>query len=106
MTTIPNLNIVIQHGDAARETQQIRNQPLEAAQGTLWKRDESDDIKRTVTQPLDEPDRLMFEKDKQQQAGSKYERPEARRGRRRRESPPEKPKADSGEPGTLLDTVA
>ncbi len=47
MTTLSNLNSVVQHGDSAREAQNIRNQAVESSQQTAVQQEEQAEKEKT-----------------------------------------------------------
>lgn len=102
MTTIPNLNIVIQQGDIAREAQNVRNQGLEASQQAAAERLEWEEKKRTVVPETEETEKTLFNKDK---SGDGKRSPEERGERKQREQTSENDSYDPDSPGRLLDTL-
>ena len=102
MTTIPNMNIVIQQGDAIRESHNIRNHALESAQLSAFQRLEEEDRKRTQVSQTPETEKIMFDKEssreekrRQRQKESKQRKEQKARGRN----------TDLDTPGRLLNTI-
>lgn len=102
MTTIPNLNIVIQQGDAVRETHNIKNQALDTAQHTSFKRLEDEDKKRTMVSETEEADQILFQKEHPNEGRQRHH--ERSSDKRKEEEAREKP-VDPDSPGRLLNTV-
>jgi hypothetical protein len=98
MTTIPNLNIVIQQGDIARESQNVKNHGLEASQRAAAERLEWEDKKRTEVPEAEETEKTLFNKEK---SGEGKRKPDQRGERKQKE----KKDADPDSPGRLLDTL-
>ncbi len=103
MTTIPNLNIVIQQGDAVRDSHNIRNQVLESAQNTVFERLADDDRKRTIVSQTEETDKVFLANERQASGRFKRERKQERKKRIRAAM---EETMDPDGPGRLLNTVA
>lgn len=103
MTNIPNLNIVVQQGDLARDTQNIRNQGLDSAQLSALERLEKEDRLKNSVREAEEPEKVLLNNDlsdkNKNSAGSRQERK-----RKQTAKTPEKKAGD--ETGRLLDTIA
>jgi len=104
MTTISNINIVVQQGDAAKEAQNVRNQPLDPKQATFAQQQEKEmELRETVQEPEGSDKIKRHEertgKEKQEKGKEKQEdtKAEAKKDLER-ESDPEAT-------GRLLDTI-
>lgn len=102
MTTIPNLNIVIQQGDAARESQNIRNQVLETAQQAAFQRLEEEDRKRTQVSQAEETEQILFTREK---AREENRRQRQRESSQKKDQEARKKNVDPDAPGRLLNTI-
>lgn len=101
MTTIPSLNIVIQLGDAVRESQNIRNQALESAQQATAQRLEEEDRKRTAVRETEETDKILFNKE----SSGEGKRQPAHRGPRKKKKREPDTTTDPDATGRLLNTI-
>ncbi|MFH2065757.1 MAG: hypothetical protein ABIK15_11225 [Pseudomonadota bacterium] len=91
MTTISNLNIVVQQGDIAREaTQSTKSQPMDPRQLTAAQQQEKDQAALSSVPESEQSDAVT--PDKEQREKKKREKEEAEKN------------PDS--PGRLLDTIA
>ena len=99
MTTISDVNIVVQQGNSAREAQNTRTQPLDPNQMTVAQQQEKESEQRTTVSESDESDRITPD---QEREGRKEERQGAKK------KAPEKGEAekDPDAPGRLVDTIA
>lgn len=103
MTTIPNLNIVIQQGGAAREVHNIRSQPFDSAQAAASMQPDRELVKREQVQESDENELARFSQEKGGHPGGSG----TDGGRRETaEDAPAKPRPGPEEVGHLLDTRA
>lgn len=102
MTTIPNLNIVIQQGDAVRDSHNIKNQVLESAQNTVFERIAEDDKKRTVIAQADEAEKVLLNHERPGGGRLKRDRKKERKLKARAAM---EDMADPDGPGRLLNTV-
>jgi hypothetical protein len=102
MTTIPNLNIVIQQGDAVRDSQNIRNQVLESAQNTVFERIAEDNRKRTIVAQTEEADKIVLTNEQRSVGNLKRLRKQERKKKAR--AAMEKT-IDPDAPGRLLNTI-
>lgn len=102
MTTIPNLNIVIQQGDAVRDSHNIRNQVLESSQSTIFERLADDDRKRTVVSQTEEADKVFLTNERRGSGRFKRERKQERKMKIRAA---QEETIDPDGPGRLLNTV-
>jgi hypothetical protein len=102
MTTIPNLNMVIQQGDAVRETHNIKNQALDTAQHSSFQRLEDDDKKRTVVSETEETEQILFNKE---HSGEGKPRHHARSPQKKKSEEPQEKPVDPDAPGRLLNTI-
>jgi hypothetical protein len=101
MTTIPNLNIVIQQGDTVKDLQNLKNTVLDSSQLAANERMEEENRKRTAVRQPDETEQVLFNKEKP--GGEK-------RRAFQKKMPPKKAKEnnDNKDPdatGRLLDTI-
>lgn len=103
MTTIPNLNIVIQQGDSVRDSHNIRNQTLDAAQQTAFQRLEEEDKKRTQVSQTEETEKVLFNKEASGEGKRRQEQREARK--KQTEESRQKQTVDPDAPGRLLNTI-
>lgn len=102
MTTIPNLNIVIQQGDSVRESHNIKNQALDAAQHAAFHRLEEEDKKRTMVSQTEETEKILFNKEN---SGEGKRRHEARSQKKKQDTGPTEKTVDPDAPGRLLNTI-
>lgn len=102
MTTIPNLNIVVQQGDLVRETQNIRNQALDSSQLSALERMEEEDRKRSSVAETEEIEKMILNKDSSREKKNKGEQ---EKKSERRESSESGKKGALEKTGRLLDTV-
>lgn len=103
MTTIPNLNMVIQQGDAIRDSHNIKNQVLESTQNTVFERLADDDKKRTVVSQAEEAEKIFLTNE--QRGGGKHKR-EKKLERKKKIRAVMEETIDPDGPGRLLNTVA
>jgi len=103
MTTIPNLNMVIQQGDAIRDSHNIKNQVLESTQNTVFERLADDDKKRTVVAQAEEAEKIFLANE--QRGGGKFKR-ERKVERKNKIRASMEETTDPDGPGRLLNTVA
>ncbi len=101
MTTIPNLNIVVQQGDLVRETQNIRNQALDSAQLSALERLEEENKKRNSVSEAEETEKMLLNKDSSEE---KKNKPEPK-NLKKREQNEENNDGKLNPTGRLLDTV-
>lgn len=101
MTTIPNLNIVVQQGDLVRETQNIRNQALDSAQLSALERLEEENRKRNSVSETEETEKMLLNKDSSEE---KKNKPEPK-NLKKREHKDENKDSKLNSTGRLLDTV-
>lgn len=101
MTTIPNLNIVVQQGDLVRETQNIRNQALDSAQLSALERLEEENKKRNSVSEAEETEKMLLNKDSSEE---KKNKPEPK-NLKKREQNEENNDSKLNPTGRLLDTV-
>ncbi len=102
MTTIPNLNMVIQQGDAIRDSHNIKNQVLESTQNTVFERLAEDDKKRTVVSQAEEAEKIFLANE--QRGGGKFKR-EKKLERKKKNQDAMVETIDPDGPGRLLNTV-
>ena len=102
MTTIPNLNIVIQQGDLVREAQNIRNQALDSAQLSALERLEKEARKKNSVPEMEETEKILLNKDLSNRNNKNSEQPKEKQ-REKKEQREEKRQSD--ETGRLLDTI-
>ncbi len=102
MTTIPNLNIVIQQGDVIRDSHNIKNPVLESAQNTVFERMAEDDRKRTVIAQADEAEKVILT---QERPGSGRFKRDRKKERKMKVRAAMEDIADPDGPGRLLNTV-
>jgi hypothetical protein len=99
MTTISNLNIVVQQGDLAREaSQSAKSQPMDPRQMTAAEQQEKDQAARSSVPESEQSD--VITPDKEQREKKKKEKEEAEK--KKKQAVEKNP--DS--PGRLLDTIA
>ncbi len=98
MTTLSNLNIVVQHGDSAREAQNIRNQAVESSQQTAVQQEKQAEQEKNVQ----EPDHSEEVKADGEGTGNKKHGTKKKK-KKKKEDAKEQPKDGTG---SLLDTVA
>ncbi len=102
MTTIPNLNIVVQQGDLARETQNIRNQALDSAQLSAMERLEKEAKRKNSVPEMEETEKILLNKDL---SGEGKRNSEHRRDKKKVKKDPGEEKRRPDETGRLLDTI-
>lgn len=102
MTTIPNLNIVIQQGDAVRDSHNIRNQVLDSAQNTVFERLADEDKKRTVVAQAEEAESIVLTNERRGGGNSKRLKKQERKKKARAAM---EELTDPDGPGRLLNTV-
>ncbi len=100
MTTISNINIVVQQGDAARETQQVKHPPMDSSQLTPAQQAQKEMEQRAVIKESDTAEKVKPYQEKKQ--GSQEEREKERKEREQKELDEEDPDGT----GRLLDTIA
>lgn len=103
MTTIPNLNLVIQQGDAVRESHNIKNQAQDTAQQIAFQRLEDEDKKRTMVSQTEEAEKILFNKEN---SGDGKRRQGNRSNQKKADAESTDTAADLDTPGRLLNTVA
>ncbi len=101
MTTIPNLNIVVQQGDLVRETQNIRNQALDSSQLSALERLEEENKKRNSVSETEEIEKMLLNKDSSNEKKKNQEQKKSQK-RTHKES---KKNSTLDTTGRLLDTV-
>lgn len=104
MTTISNINIVVQQGDAVKDTQNIKNQTLDPKQVTFSQQQEKEkEIRETVheseTTEKIKPDEERTNRKKQ---GSGKEEKESKKTEVKKDKEQEQ---DPEATGRLLDTI-
>lgn len=102
MTTIPNLNMVIQQGDTIRDSHNIKNQVLESTQNTVFERIADDDKKRTVVAQAEEAEKIFLANENK--GGGKLRR-ERKLERKKKIRGVTEETIDPDGPGRLLNTV-
>ena len=102
MTTIPNINIVIQQGDSIRDSHNIKNHALDATQHTVFQRMEDDDKKRTVVSETDETEKILLNNEK---SGSGKHKRGNTSEREKKKQTVEDDVFDPDAPGHLLNTI-
>lgn len=100
MTTIPNMNIVVQQGGSARDAQNVRNQVQNPNQLAAAEIPDKEVVKRTVVHESEEKERSKFEKD----SSEKRKEYQLQQERKKKKQVSEEKKAPK-ETGRLLDTV-
>ena len=104
MTTIPNLNVVIQQGGAAREVQNIKAHTQDVSQTIAVQQPAKEIIKQTTVQNTDHSDHVQADQEKAfagQTRKRKKKRDEQEADDRENED-----HFDPEAPGQLLDTKA
>ena len=103
MTTIPNLNVVVQQGSVARDTQNLRPQVHDATQAAAVQQPEKEAEKQTTVQDSSDSDSIQADQEKSFAGGKR------RRKEKKKKKPDEEIKEaafDPDAPGQLLDTKA
>jgi len=106
MTTISDVNIVVQQGNSAREVQNVRTQPLDPNQATVAQQQEKESEQRTTVKEFEDSGKInpdQEKEDRQTKTGSKRKQPE---GSKKKGDAKEDDTADAESPGRLLDTIA
>ena len=104
MTTIPNLNVVVQQGSTARDTQNIRQQNQEASQVVAASQPEKDTEQMTTVQGSNESEKIKTDQEK-----SSREKEEEGKKKKKKAGENEEVKEvefDPDAPGQLLDIQA
>ncbi len=101
MTTIPNLNIVVQQGDLVRETQNIRNQALDSSQLSALERLEEENRKRNSVSETEEIEKMVLNKDSSNEKKKNTDQENSKK----REQKELKKSSTLDTTGRLLDTV-
>lgn len=96
MTTIPNVNIVVQQAGAAHEAQTHRNQPHETVAAPMQQAANEAEV-RTTVQQSEAGEKLKADEEKRRRKDS-----ESRQRKKKKRSKNEDPDG----PGYLLDTTA
>jgi len=96
MATIPNLNVVIQQGHAALESQNVKTPAQDSSQFSVQQVTRDEENRTTVNQS-NQADRVDKDKKESDQRGKKYPK------RAKKKTKPEK---DPDDTGRILDTVA
>ncbi len=102
MTNIPNLNIVVQQGDLARETQNIRNQALDSSQLSALERLEKEDKRKNSVPETEETEKILLNKDLSD--GNKR-KSEMKKGKKKEPKKERTASRAKDETGRLLDTI-
>ena len=100
MTTISNLNVVVQQGDLSREAQQLKNQPLDPSQATVSEQVAKETQELTTVNTFEDAEGTKF--DTQGEGKRKSTAENKKRKRKRRPTDEENPEGT----GRLLDTIA
>ena len=58
MTTISDVNIVVQQGNSAREVQNTRTQPMDPNQATVAQQQEKESEQRTTVKEFEDPGKI------------------------------------------------
>ena len=102
MTTISNINIVVQQGDAAKDTQNIKNQPLDSKQVTFSQQQEKETEQRKTVHESEEKEKITPD---QERKGS--QKREAKKESKKVEERKDKDiESDPEATGRILDTIA
>lgn len=101
MTTIPNLNVVVQQGSSARDAQNVR-QSQDAAQVVTANQPEKETEQRTTVQSSNESDALKANKEK----SSKEKEEKKKKKKAKEDDEVTEAKHDPDAPGQLLDVQA
>ncbi len=102
MTTIPNLNVVVQQGGAARDAQNIRPQSQDASQVVAAQQTDKETEQRNTVQDSNESEALKQKKKKS--TASEHEK--KKKKKKKDESEVEEVEVDPDAPGQLLDIQA
>ncbi len=102
MTTIPNLNVVVQQGSTARDTQNLRQQGQDNSQALANTQPEKETEQRTTVQNTNESDAIKADQEK----SSKEEEQKKKKKKAGQEDEVEEVESDPDAPGQLLDVQA
>lgn len=102
MTTISNLNIVVQQGDLARDAQNIKNQALDTAQLAALERLEKENKLKNSVRETEEAEKVLLNNDlsdrKNKGSGQHQEK-------KKKRTDEETEKKSHDDTGRLLDTI-
>lgn len=104
MTTIPNLNVVIQQGGNARDAQNVRNQPQHTNSYVENQMPDKIQEKRTTVNEFEEAERSKLNADKEGKKSYLRKRREASKKRKKKEKKKARFEHPNGS-GRLLDTI-
>jgi len=99
MTTISDVNIVVQQGNSAREAQNTRTQPLDPNQMTVAQQQEKESEQRTTVSESDESDRIN--PDQERESRQKKQNDSKKKDQKEIEA-----EMNPDATGSLLDTIA
>jgi len=106
MTSISDVNIVVQQGNSAREVQNTRTQPMDPNQATVAQQQEKESEQRTTVKEFEDPGKInpdQEREDRKRKPGSRQKQPDGSGKKGKKE---EDETADADSPGKLLDTIA
>ncbi|MBU0995496.1 MAG: hypothetical protein KJ737_23620 [Proteobacteria bacterium] len=102
MTTIPNLNVVVQQGSVARDTQNIRPHAQDSSQTIAVQQPEKEIAKQTTVQDSSNSDTIQADQEKNLAGPNNH-----RKKNKKKKKPDDEIKEvefDPEAPGQLLDT--
>ncbi|MCP3921810.1 MAG: hypothetical protein GY714_04415 [Desulfobacterales bacterium] len=104
MTTIPNLNVVIQQGGNARDAQNVRNQPQHTNSYVENQMPDKIQEQRTSVNELEEAEHSKLNKDKEGKRSYLRKKREAAKKRKKKSKKAARFEHPNGS-GRLLDTI-
>ncbi len=102
MTTISNLNAIVQHGDSALETQNVKNQTIESSHVAATVKEKEEEQNKAV-QESDNSEQIKTD---QESAGTKERRKRKKKKKADTETESEQDEENPDKTGGLVDTVA
>ena len=102
MTTISNINIVVQQGSTARDTQNIRQQGQDTSQALANTQPEKETEQRTTVQDTNEYEAIKTDQEK----SNKKEEQKKKKKKLKKEDDVEEVEVDPDAPGQFLDVQA
>lgn len=106
MTTISDVNIVVQQGNSAREVQNTRTQPMDPNQATVAQQQEKESEQRTTVKEFEDPGKINPDQEREGRQSKRGGRQKQPGGSGENAKKEEDETADSDTPGRLLDTIA
>jgi len=102
MTTISNINIVVQQGDAAKDAQNIKTQPLDPKQVTFSQQQEKETEQRKTVHESEEKEKISPDQERQ----DSRKRDSKKEGKKEDVNKGKEVESDPEATGRILDTIA